>query len=275
MIYVFSGTGNTLFVAETYRKELKGFSVSIIEIEKDTEPTDEDADLIGFGYPVHAFNPPHIAVSFTRKLSRKKPARMFIFHTGGEGLCFNDSSSIPLRHILSQFTILSERHYVMPYNMIFRHTDEMAGHMLWYMRRLVAIHARSLENEIRERFPLMPVRHFISLAFRIEWPYASFQGALMKADDNCTGCGRCASHCPMKAITMENGRPVFHKGCALCTRCSFHCPENAISLGLLNGWKVNGSYNLPELPENRIPAEKLPRLYRKYYRNADRMLGIG
>ena len=76
---------------------------------------------------------------------------------------------------------------------------------------------------------------------------------------------------------MENGHPVFHSGCLLCTRCSFSCPENAISLGLLEGWKVNGPYNFRKIMEDpglqdRIPAEKLSWLYRNYYRKADRIL---
>ena len=278
IIYVFSGTGNTRRVAEEYARRLEGSVTAIIDIDRDTVPMhDADADMIGIGYPVHAFNPPHLMIGFARKLAEEPPRPLFIFHTGGEGLHLNDSSSLQLRHILRRYDILSERHYVMPYNMIFRHSDQMARHMLWYMGKLVEIHAKSLMEGIHERYPHMPLRHLISIILRIEWPYASMQGKHMKAGGSCTGCGLCARRCPMQVITMEDGRPVFHTGCILCTRCSMSCPADAISIGLLDGWKVNGPYPLDEIERNpdlkdRLTAAELPRLYRKYYREADKAI---
>ena len=41
----------------------------------------------------------------------------------------------------------------------------------------------------------------------------------------------------------DEGRlPVFGKNCIGCTACSFNCPADAISIGVLNGWRVNGAY---------------------------------
>ena len=242
-------------------------------------PSPDGYQLVGIGYPVHAFNAPEIVERFARELKPSVHQDLFIFHTGGEGLHFNDTSSVRIRRILRKdFTILSERHYVMPYNMIFRHSDAMVKHMVTYMRKLVPLHVSSILAKRTEGMRLMPFSRIVSSVLRIEWLYAKLQGPTMRVGDSCTGCGLCARRCPMGNITMANGRPVFGRNCSLCVRCSFSCPVDAISIGLLNGWRVNGPYEVDRVMADQtipdtIPIEKLPRLYRKYYREADAMLG--
>lgn len=279
IIYVFSGTGNTMRVAEKYAEALK-METRIVEITASYAnlPLPDDFSLVGIGYPVHAFNAPQIVHRFAKHLSCNEKKNLFIFHTGGEGLPFNDSSSAELRIILRKhFTILSERHYVMPYNMIFRHSDAMVRHMVTYMERLVRLHAVSLMTSTAEKHIPMPLRHLISILFRIEWIYAVCQARMMKAGSSCTGCGLCARMCPMGNITMKDGKPVFSSSCSLCVRCSFSCPMNAISIGLLDGWKVNGKYQFERIMQDSslrdtIPIKELPFIYRGYYRRCEKML---
>ena len=274
IIYVFSGTGNTLAVAKEYRAALS-IETEIFEIDETSEsfPSPDGYDFIGIGYPVHAFNAPPAVRRFCRKLRTNTSRPLFIFHTGGEGLPFNDSSSFAIRGILCRngFRILSEQHYVMPYNMIFRHSDEMVKHMVTYMRRIVPLHVSKIENGITEKMEMMPVRHIISVILRIEWIYARAQGKAMKANNSCISCGLCARSCPMGNIKMVNGKPQFGTNCTLCVRCSFSCPVNAISIGLLNGWKVNGGYEIEKIMNDdsipaEIPLEKLSLPYRCYYK---------
>ena len=281
IIYVFSGTGNTRRVAEEYSKSLE-IETEIYEITARYPllPSPEEYSLVGIGYPVHAFNAPEIVVDFAKSLKCRSRKPLFIFHTGGEGLALNDSSSKHLRRILrKQFTILSERHYVMPYNMIFRHDDRMVKHMVTYMEKLVPLHAKKVMKGELERSKPMPLRSFISVILRIEWIYARLQGKTMKANDRCTSCGLCARNCPMGNIKIENGKPHFGTNCSLCIRCSLSCPTAAISIGILEGWKVNGPYPIDRIMRDNSIAEtieikKLSLLYRNYYRKCRDELSI-
>ena len=75
IIYVFSGTGNTLSVAREYRTALS-MDTDISEINETAEsfPHPDDYDLVGIGYPVHAFNAPQTVRRFCRKLRTKSIA---------------------------------------------------------------------------------------------------------------------------------------------------------------------------------------------------------
>lgn len=52
-----------------------------------------------------------------------------------------------------------------------------------------------------------------------------------KVNDKCISCGLCANICPVSAIKIENGRPVWIKSkCDMCLGCLSRCPQNAISV---------------------------------------------
>ena len=72
LICYFSGTGNTMKVAMRYREILlqNDITVDLVKMEHDTRPEEIDLntyDIIGFGYPVHAFNAPKIVIGFAKK----------------------------------------------------------------------------------------------------------------------------------------------------------------------------------------------------------------
>ena len=61
----------------------------------------------------------------------------------------------------------------------------------------------------------------------------------LKISDACTGCGTCAKICPMKNISMQNGKPYADNKCTMCYRCISLCPNKAITL---TGDKIYDQY---------------------------------
>ena len=139
----------------------------------------------------------------------------------------------------------------MPYNMIFRHNDDMAKQLWVLAKRLTRVYAGDIANLKREQIKYPKHRVMMTYPFRVEWFGAKFNGRLYKVDMNkCIKCMKCVNTCPTHNIKFENGKFKFGNDCIMCVRCSFNCPENAISIGFLDSWKVNGSYKLNQLEHN-------------------------
>jgi len=52
-----------------------------------------------------------------------------------------------------------------------------------------------------------------------------------KVTGDCTGCGQCAQRCPLNNISVTDGRPVWHGNCTHCMACISYCPVEAIEYG--------------------------------------------
>lgn len=288
IIYVFSGTGNTLKVAELYKKYLTSYETEICNIKMLKNPnfskkdkrkfifdkfsSPNSADLVGFAFPIHGFNPPKVFIDFCKQVPNvwtKIPKNAFIFKTGGEGLHFNDYASQKLMRKLERkgFNFLSEKLYVMPYNLVFRHSPQMVKTEWIYAQAQVRLHCKMLLEQKQTKVFLNPLKSWFVPLFRIEHIYAKLQGPFMKVDSKkCIDCMKCVKNCPMSNISFKNGKFSFGTNCALCVRCAFYCPKDAISLGMLNGWRVNGDYKIEKTAEN--PAIKFP-----FFSDSDKGLG--
>ncbi|MCH5290545.1 MAG: EFR1 family ferrodoxin [Treponema sp.] len=290
ILYVFSGTGNTRLIAEQYQAALDLYEVRIFDVQHLQShpeiPNPHDYELVGFGYPVHGFNAPKIMVDFCRSLPRSgaKKTAAFIFKSSGEGLSFNRYSSQKMIRILEKkgFRFLLERHYVMPYNMIFRHTPEMVKSEWLYAKAMVRLNAAEIQNGKTENVHTNPFKGWFVPFIRVEWLYAQLQGPAMRVDlKKCVRCMKCVESCPYDNITYTGTSFKFGMKCALCVRCSFNCPACAISIGLLNKWRINGSYNIKKTAADPlVPFPYFTQelrgvkrwLYYKYYRACDAAL---
>lgn len=286
VIYVFSGTGNTKRVCRLYQREFteNGIDTTIYDVKSGFYdiPDPNDFDFVGFAYPIHAFNAPKIMLEFCKALPKASHSNnkqgYFILKSSGEPLQINNMSSSKMKTILRRkgFVLNSEYHYVMPYNMIFRHTDEMTVKMLRALEGLVPIEAKEIIDGKEHRLKRVPFAPLLSWIMRIEHPAMQINGRFFKVDDDkCVRCGKCVKNCPVNNISMdENGKFKFAGNCLMCTRCSFNCPTDAFDIALLNKWKVNGAYTytLPESPEINPHEWYCKKAYRRYFDNADKKI---
>lgn len=258
ILYVFSGTGNTYLLAEEFKRrfEDKDILTTIYNISADFSniPNANGYDIVGVGYPIHAFNAPQLVIRLAKKLEPVDNKYTFIFKSSGEPLKLNNASSSKLIKILTHkgYNVSLERHIVMPYNMIFRHNDDLAKQLWVLAKQLVKIYAREVVNGKQEKVTTPIYKKLHTVPFRIEWFGAKLNGKFYKVDtEKCSKCMKCVRTCPTNNIKYEDGKFKFGGDCIMCVRCSFGCPKNAINIGFLNSWKVNGSYKLKQLESDR------------------------
>ncbi len=245
---IFSGTGNTLRVAIRLADELKthGVESEIYRLQTGSPLPDLGKfDTIIFGYPVHAFNTPVPMLNFIKNLNGDGK-KAYIIRTSGEPLKLNDAAGIKPKKILIKrgFDVLGEFSYVMPYNIIFKHTDQMAARMWRCAQKRISRDALSIANSERNTVKVNVFKRAVSFSLRIEHIAMPHIGKHFKVNElKCIGCGACVSLCPRANIVLnDDDLPTFGKNCVGCMACSFGCPEDAIKISLLNGWKVNGGY---------------------------------
>lgn len=283
IIYMFSGTGNTKRACDIYKQEFEknGVNTTIFTLKKGFEnlPNPNEYDYVGFAYPVHGFNAPAIMLDLARALPSASGKEYFVVKTSGEPLKINNVSSIKMNSILKKkgYVAGSEYHYVMPYNMIFRHSDEMSVKMLDTLKNLAPIEAKEVLEGKEHKLSRVPFGALWAWIVRIEQPAMKMNGKHFKVDSQkCIKCGACARNCPVGNIKIdENGKFSFGGDCLMCTRCSFNCPTDAFDIGLLNGWRVNGKYSfkMPDAPQKDKHSWYCRRAYKRYFENAEKKIG--
>lgn len=275
LICYFSGTGNTKMVVDACVKsfEENEASVTLHNIDDgDFTGNYADYDAVGFAYPIHAFNAPANVLKFAKnikKLQKNNKKPLFIVKTSGEPLALNNISSLKLKSILRRrgFNLSNEYHYCMPYNIIFRHTDNMAYKMWNTAQNIIPLDCKDILLGKPAKLKFVPFGRFLAWVFRIEHWGGRFNGKRYSVGDACLKCGLCVKNCPTHNIKIEDGKFCFGKNCLMCMRCSFNCPANAIKIGLFEKWKVNGKYNFDNFneAEEQTHQKYCKKAYKKYF----------
>lgn len=269
LIY-FSGTGNTLYVGKDIQQEFQKYGVNVDIFSFDEKSDLLKYDLIGFGYPIYAFNIPK---KFWKSISKRiiSNKRYFIFKTSGETLKYNNCSS---RFFIRQFKkkkckFIGEYHFAMPYNIIFRFEDSFVKEQLIYEKKLVTILVHNILEQKVNYLSYNTFHLFISWLCRLVNVGAKLNSKFYRIDKKkCNECHKCVSSCPFNNIYLNKKNKIkFSSNCQMCMRCSFYCPRDAIKIGLFNNWKVNGDYHLDLLyNDSTLDSNYIEKAHKKFYR---------
>ena len=256
LLIYFTGTYNTKFVTNILKNRFinKNNIVDVVEVNIDTPIVDlNDYDIIGFGYPIYAFNSPNIFNKYLRKLKLLNDKRYFIYKNSGESLKYNDASSRVIWKILKKqkCAITNEYHIIMPYNIHFRFDDRFVKEILGYLDKQIEIIVYDLMNEKESKIHANIGLKLISCFYTIQRLGGPINSLFYKIDyTKCIKCNKCLNNCPVHNIKIKNDKYKFGRKCIMCMRCSFYCPKDAIKIGLYNKWRVNGEYNFESIKNN-------------------------
>ncbi len=275
-LYVFSGTGNTLMAAREFERQAVrfGLETEIKTLSGGGEETgfdriDAEADLIGLFYPVLGFGAPRSVIDWVRSLPKGEGRRFFLLLSaaGGE-VDVNSAAAGKISRLLVR------RGYEVPYvrilkmgsNWLVRFPDDFTRDLMRVLPAKCADAAEAVAAGEKRRLPKRPLLNAMTsfVSFHEDQFGARLWGRLLKANENCNGCGLCVKRCPMENITKDrNGRVSFGWNCQWCMRCVYGCPQKAIIPRFLKSAVLEGGYDPKAIgtePDTGEPREKLEKL---------------
>ena len=240
MIYYFSGTGNSEWIA---RQIAAGTGMNLGNIAQLSNTTavsfpSQTNGVVGFVFPVHAWGAPEIVLEFTERLQIQESTYRFAVATCGDeaGCALDDfSKKFPLQ---SAWSIKMPNNYI---PMADIDTPEQIRQKIAEARRLIPEICSHIQAQ--DRVWRVHKGSFAGLKSRIINPLFRRYALSAKgfyAEDQCTSCGICVKACPMENIELKEGRPVWNDRCVQCMSCIHRCPVRAIQIG--NATKKRGRY---------------------------------
>jgi ferredoxin len=236
MIYYFSGTGNSRWVAEQLAYLTNDHAINLIN--HSAQPS-IDGEVIGLVFPVHAWGAPEPVIEFIKKLVGTPAFCYGVCTCGGEaGIAMNKLNN--LIHLHSSYSIEMPNNYVMGSDL--ETEASMTGKIANASGKIVTIAA-----QVNAREPVFDVQSgnfgwLKSNLFNVGFNFAARSTKPFFVTDKCISCGICARDCPANTITMVNGKPQWGQKCYQCTACINLCPTQAIEYG--KGTAKRGRYSI-------------------------------
>lgn len=223
MVFFFTATGNSLYIA----KQLESEPISIPQIMKQDSLTFED-DKIGIVCPIYGHEMPKMVKKFIRKATFKTDYFYIILtygalHGGAAELANDYLKSVgkKAQYIAS---IVMVDNFLPNFNMTEQCAidkkipENLAKIKADIDNKKCRIEKAGFKNKMIHKGYLMMVKG------QDETVWAKF-----KVEDNCIGCATCVKVCPSASINIENGKAVHTlKNCQACYACVHACPQKAI-----------------------------------------------
>ena len=249
MIFYFSGTGNSNYVAKRIADALDDALVNLNDRIKasDTSPVETGERLI-IVTPTYAWRIPRVVRDWLLKTELHGAKQAWFVMTCGSEIGNADKYN---RELCTEKAIscMGTAQIVMPENFIAMFnapTVEEARRIVakaepFIDRAIAAIRAGHMFSPPRKKLYDRIASSAVNPVF-----YPLFVKANpFTASDVCIGCGKCEKLCPLNNITLQNARPVWGSNCTQCMACICYCPTRAIEYGKKSAGKPR--YHFEEL----------------------------
>lgn len=244
MIFYFSGTGNSQYVAKVLGAATKEAVVNITrdEMEKELEYNLKEGENLGFVFPIYWWGMPVLVEEFVRKMKVKLGVDNYIYGVSTYGLQphngLKDLEKLLVKkgmYLDATYEVKMVDNYVVGYDIAGKEKQEVI-----YSQARIKID--SIIHDVAERqhskigdiigTTIKPIVHSV-------YKHTDHRKKFYVTED-CTGCGYCAKNCPCQAIVMENNKPVWKENCSFCLKCIHSCPKQAVQNG--KGTKERSRY---------------------------------
>ncbi|MCL2637971.1 MAG: EFR1 family ferrodoxin [Oscillospiraceae bacterium] len=230
LIFYFSGTGNSKYIAQLFAQNMNCACCSI-EQHAQFDMLIKSAETIAFCYPVYFSRVPRIMREFVQKyMSSFENKKLIIFCTqhmfSGDG-----ARAFYALFPKNYLRVIYAEHFFMPSNVTPVTTDDKK--IKSYIKKAAPKMQKVCDNIKSGR----SYKRGFNIASRA---LGLIQAPLLapaerkacrdiKITHDCTLCGICVSSCPMQNLKIESGAVAHKNNCTVCYRCINKCPQKAIN----------------------------------------------
>ncbi len=226
MIFYFSGTGNSAWVARTLADLTGDTAYDLISYRQSPDITER---TVGFVFPVYAWGLPAPVTAFVKRLSGEAAFTFALCTCGSEaGYALNRLNR--LIRLDSRYSLSMPNNYILGSGCA--ESDDVIHDKITRAQQTLPV----IAQEILAKLPTVRVDVGKMPRLKSTLIHAGFSKFACTtkpfyATDLCNGCGLCAERCPAQTIRLQDGKPIWGKTCYQCTACLNNCPQGAIEYG--------------------------------------------
>jgi len=232
MIYYFSGTGNSKYVAEQIAK-MMGEEIRPLPYREVG-----DSDSIGIIFPIYAWGLPKIVEDFIVKLQGVKANYVWTVMTCGDDMGYADKvlnkqlQKVGLT-LNAAFSVQMPNTYVCLPGFDIDSEEKADNKVKATNERIPLIVEKLKKKENVTDVVRGPIPFTYTYVLRHVFEKTLVTDKFIKTNENCNKCGKCVRECPLKNITLESkeASPKWNGNCTGCLRCYHLCPMHAVQFG--------------------------------------------
>lgn len=240
MIYYFSGTGNSAYVARELGMILHE-ECRFMKKESSEEPI---GDSLGFVFPVYSWGvPPNVAdfilsltAGFRNKVSVEQLPVWVVMTCGDEvakapEMIISIFKKVGIRPESVWSIIMPNNYVILPgFDVDSKEVEKRklseAPSRIKEIANGILTHSSTVDVT-RGKMPWLKTK--------IVYPLFKKWGIFPKkwhSTEACVGCGICVKNCPVNNMTMNTqNRPEWGSACCSCLACYHSCPRHAVAYG--------------------------------------------